>query len=116
MNEARKHHLASERFLAFPPAVQAIIEQVKTPDITLAELLGCTDRRRPARIRHEAMRRIRAITDTDGMPIYSYPDIGEFFQRNHSSVIYAVRVAEKRITLHTPDDKAASAAHRAAQG
>jgi len=54
------------------------------------------DRRWPlAHIRQETWRRVRATTMTNGKPP-SYPRIGRWFGRDHTSILFGVKAAERR--------------------
>ncbi len=60
--------------------------------VTVAEMMGPRRIRRIAHARQEAMATIYAETK------FSYPQVGEFFGRDHTTVIHAVRrVAERRL-------------------
>jgi chromosomal replication initiator protein len=79
-----------------PSVRNQIIAEVLPPGISCAEVLSQTRNRRIARVRQAAMARLRAITDADGQPRYSFPAIGRAFDRDHTTVIHALRAVEKR--------------------
>lgn len=75
-----------------PLTLARIVRQVADETgVPVADILG------PSRIadissaRHTAMARARAIERPDGSPRYSLPMIGRVFNRDHTTVLYAVR-------------------------
>ncbi len=70
-----------------PPRIDAILSQVASEhQITVDEMLSRGHAHAGARA--EAMRRIRALTFPNGLPP-SYPQIGRWLKRDHSTVINA---------------------------
>lgn len=75
------------------PAHRIIAEVAAEHLLTSADLTGPSHKRMCVKPRHIAMTRIRNELG------YSYPQIGKLFNRDHSSVIWAVRGGRKE---HTP--------------
>jgi len=74
--------------VSLPPRIAKIIRDVAGErGVRVAEILSPCRRRPVAYARWEAMRRVRALAPTP-----SYPRIGRWFGRDHSSVIYAMNV------------------------
>lgn len=72
-------------------APRRIVQEVAAQhDLTPEDLTGPRSRRTESRARHEAMWRIRRETRL------SYPQIGRFFNRDHTTVINGVRRHEQR--------------------
>lgn len=59
--------------------------------VSLAELRGSSHARRFARPRHEAFSLIRAACG------YSYPRIGKYFGRDHTTVLWGIRSHQARL-------------------
>ena len=59
--------------------------------ITPEHVFGVTRLRHVVLARHDCMRRIK-----DKRPDWSYPTIGRFFNRDHTTVMYAVGSPERR--------------------
>ena len=75
-----------------PDAAREVIREVAARHrLTIAELVGESRKREIAWPRIEAMARIRALTGPDGRPRYTLPRIGQFFGRDHTTVLSAVR-------------------------
>lgn len=75
------------------PARTIIAEVAAEHQVTPADLIGHCRKPGYVKPRHIAMARIRNELG------YSYPQIGKLFNRDHSSVIWAVRGGRKE---HTP--------------
>lgn len=78
-----------------PPAPPALmrdiaIEVAARHSLTLADLSGRSKRRHIAIARQEAMWEVWQATN------YSFPRIGAFFKRDHTTVLHNVRVHAKR--------------------
>lgn len=64
--------------------------------LTLGDLLGRSKVARLARPRHEAMLLCIVQRRWDGQRAYSFPRVGEFFKRDHTTIIHGVRAALMR--------------------
>ena len=60
------------------------------------DLTGPAQWKRECRARFEAMWLARQIIGRDGKPLYSLPQIGRHFNRDHTSVLNALRRYEER--------------------
>lgn len=82
---------------------QAVVDKVlaevcEGTDVRPREILGRgANRTHVIPLRQEAMYRLREITDEAGQPLYSYPSIGKRLNRDHSSVITAVKRHTERL-------------------
>jgi chromosomal replication initiator protein len=85
-----------------PPRVTMttiVAEVAAAHRMPVADLMGRNKSRRYALARHEAMWRIRQVTWADGVtPRYSLPQIGRYFDRDHTTVIAACNRHLKRTT------------------
>lgn len=80
-----------------PNGLRAIAQQVANQyGIPLEELRGPGRSRRVAWPRQEAMWLMRQVM-RNGYPRFSMPQIGTFFDRDHTTVVHAVRAVEKRM-------------------
>ena len=78
------------------PRARALIQQVaRDHGLTVDDLMGRSQERRVAFPRFVAMHKLRQLEDDDGDPVFSYPQIGRMFGRDHTTVIDAVRRADE---------------------
>lgn len=78
--------------MSLPGTMRALAGEVcATHKITLAELTGHSTAQRLVQVRHEFMWKARAMTREDGRPRFSFPQIGRFLGRDHTSVIHGMR-------------------------
>lgn len=83
--------------ISMPDSVWEIILQTcKDFEVPPIQLFSPLQTKAVARTRAEAMRRVREIVRIAQMKP-SYPQIGRWFNRDHTSVLYAIREAEKRL-------------------
>lgn len=76
--------------MSLPPRISAIIAEVAAErGVSVAEMMSRTRRAKLYAARQEAMKRVRALTLQCGQP--SFPQIGRWFDRHYSSVIYACK-------------------------
>lgn len=75
---------------------QAIREAAAAYGVCARDILSPSRIHRIAHARQDAMVRLRAITDPDGKPRYSLPVIGRAFDRDHTTVVHAIRAIRKR--------------------
>ncbi|MBE0529503.1 MAG: hypothetical protein IH626_01665 [Rhodospirillales bacterium] len=78
--------------MSFAPTISMIQERVAALfGVPRADLIGKTHSHAVTRPRHVAMALARELTER------SFPEIGRAFRRDHTSVMYAVRVVPERI-------------------
>lgn len=81
--------------LRFLPPVQTmkdvVAEVAERRGIDALTLRGPSARRPVVRARWEAFHLCRNITRENGRPKYSLPQIGKFFGRDHTTVLYGLR-------------------------
>jgi len=83
-----------------PVSMTSIVARVAAAHrLPVADLMGRNKSRRYVLARHEAMWRIRQVTWADGVtPRYTLPQIGRYFDRDHTTVIAACKRHIKRTT------------------
>ena len=83
-----------------PVSMTSIVARVAAAHrMPIADLMGRSKLRRYVLPRHEAMWRIRQVMWADGVtPRYTLPQIGRFFDRDHTTVIAACKRHLKRTT------------------
>ena len=76
-----------------PVTMTTIVAEVAAAHrLPVADLMGRSKLKHIVAARHEAMWRIRQVTWADGVtPRYSLPQIGRYFDRDHTSVIHACK-------------------------
>ncbi|MDO9334964.1 MAG: helix-turn-helix domain-containing protein [Caulobacter sp.] len=65
--------------------------------LRVRDLTGDNRVRHMAYARHEAMWEMRQVRRADGQPRYSLAAVGSFFNRDHTTVVYAERQHPKRV-------------------
>ncbi len=82
-----------------PPTTAAAIARTvaEAHGLTLQTLRTASRRADVARARQEAMAALRAQTQPDGRPRYSFPWIARFFALSHPTVIHGVRTHQGRL-------------------
>jgi chromosomal replication initiation ATPase DnaA len=66
-------------------------------DVDLSVLLSRTRLRKIAALRQELMWTLRSVKK-NGLPRYSYSQIGRFLERDHGTVMHGVKTHEKRLS------------------
>jgi chromosomal replication initiation ATPase DnaA len=81
-----------------PVSMLSIAKEVAAKHgLLLSDLVGeSVTRKTVVLARHEAMWRMREVRCADGRRRYSYPCIGIFFGRNHTTVIHACKGHARR--------------------
>lgn len=100
----RHGYEAMERFDAFKatlpilsPMRRIVMEVAMESGVSVHDILGKSHEREISKARHKAMFRVRRETGR------SYPAIGRFFNRHHSTVIDGERAHIKRINKGKPE-------------
>ena len=75
---------------------QIIAEVAERHDMAPAEIIGPMRWKRHCRARYEAMWLARQVMGRDGKPLYSLPEIGRVFRRDHTTVINALKRYEEQ--------------------
>ena len=75
---------------------QIIAEVAERHDMAPDEVTGPMRWKRQCRARYEAMWLARQVKGKDGKPLYSLPEIGRVFGRDHTAVINALRRYEEQ--------------------
>lgn len=65
--------------------------------LRLRDLVGSGRTRHLSYARHEAMWEMRQVETQNGRPRYSLQAVGQFFNRDHTTVVYAERQHPKRV-------------------
>lgn len=81
---------------------QIIAEVAERHEMTPAEITGPWRWKRHCRARYEAMWLARQVMGKDGKPLYSLPEIGRVFRRDHTTVINALRRHEEQSGIIKP--------------
>ena len=84
--------------MTIPPRAAAILAQVAANwHVSTSDLLGRDRRRFAVRPRQEAWARLYALrTGRTSDATYSLPQIGGWFDRDHTTVLHGIRAHEKR--------------------
>lgn len=82
--------------------VQIIAEVAARHDLRPEEITGPERWKRNCRARYEAMWLARQAVGRDGKPLYSLPQIGRFFNRDHTTVLNALRRHEEQSGIIKP--------------
>lgn len=77
--------------------MRAVEDAIAGTDVGPREVFSPTQAHRVAHCRQAAMVRLRAFSGEDGKPLYSLPEIGRAFDRDHTTVIHALRQYSRRI-------------------
>jgi chromosomal replication initiation ATPase DnaA len=81
------------------PRARALIAQVAHDyGLTYDDLTGRDTSRTVTRARFVAMAKVRQLERENGEPVFSYPQIGRMFGRDHSTAINGVRRARSMAT------------------
>ncbi len=59
--------------------------------VRIEDVLSSTRKKRIARVRWAIWSELRALRRSSGAIIYSYPQLGRYFHRDHSTILYGVR-------------------------
>ena len=84
-------------FNSLPRRVRnAIVKAATNHEVSVAEIMGRSRLRHVATARFAAMRAIRELSYPPGVPerstpFYSFPRIAKIFDRDHTTVVYAIR-------------------------
>jgi len=80
--------------------VQVVQAVVIESGLTAGEMMNASHKRYLARPRHVAMWAVDRYC-----PDYSLPEIGYMFNRDHTTVMYAIRETNQRLEAHCPETK-----------
>jgi len=80
------------------PTLRYLLEEVAEEyDLKPSLILGLLKTAHIAQARQDFMWRARQMKWSDGSPRYSYPQIGDFLGRDHTTVIHGVRRHAERL-------------------
>ena len=66
--------------------------------VPVSVLMGRSRLKRDVRVRQEAIWRCREVRQDDGKPRYALQQIGQFFKRDHTTIIHACKRHLERTT------------------
>ena len=66
--------------------------------VPISVLMGRSRYKRDVRVRQEAIWRCREVRQDDGKPRYALQQIGQFFKRDHTTIIHACKRHLERTT------------------
>ena len=66
--------------------------------VPISVLMGRSRLKRDVRVRQEAIWRCREVRQDDGKPRYALQQIGQFFKRDHTTIIHACKRHLERTT------------------
>ena len=81
------------------PSMASIVADVAAErGVPISVLMGRSRLKRDVRVRQEAIWRCREVRQDDGKPRYALQQIGQFFKRDHTTIIHACKRHLERTT------------------
>lgn len=81
------------------PSMASIVADVAAErGVPVSVLMGRSRYKRDVRVRQEAIWRCREVRQDDGRPRYALQQIGQFFKRDHTTIIHACKRHLERTT------------------
>ena len=81
------------------PSMASIVADVAAErGVPVSVLMGRSRYKRDVRVRQEAIWRCREVRQDDGKPRYALQQIGQFFKRDHTTIIHACKRHLERTT------------------
>ena len=81
------------------PSMASIVADVAAErGVPISVLMGRSRLKRDVRVRQEAIWRCREVRQDDGKPRYALQQIGQFFKRDHTTIIHACKRHAERTT------------------
>ena len=81
------------------PSMASIVADVAAErGVPVSVLMGRSRYKRDVRARQEAIWRCREVRQDDGTPRYALQQIGQFFKRDHTTIIHACKRHLERTT------------------